>query len=114
MSRLSGAVLMLGLAAMPLTGVGCGERDDEHVGPSPQQILMVIPTLRTTSDAEALRYKLRRLPGVKSVVMDLPNAEALIHFDSSLTAESGLVEVVTTAGYASEIVDIEGPAIDGP
>ena len=114
MSRVRRWVLMLGVLGLSLQGVACGESEDVTSGPSPQQIMMVIPALQTTSDAEALRYKLRRLPGVKKVVMDLPNAEALINFDSSLTDESGLVAVVKAAGYATEIVDIEGPEIDGP
>jgi len=102
-------ILTLGLAMIALPSAACEEAEAVEVPPDRRQALLMIHGLSSSSQAQKVRSQLRKTSGVTGVVMDLPNAEALVSYDANLANEHGLQEAVEAAGFGSHLGDLEGP-----
>ncbi|GEM_PF-3347835 len=98
---------LVGSLALPCAGCESGPVDE--VPPDIRQALLMVDGLNSATASQKVRAELRRTRGVTGVVMDLPNAEALVTFDANLANEYGLQEAVEAAGFDSHLGDLEGP-----
>ncbi len=109
MRGMGAIVVACGLALLTLTSAGC-EKGPVEVEPAEyRQVLLMIDGLSSTAEVSKVRANLRRVPGVRDVVMDLPNAEATVTYDRNLANEYTLQEAVDAAGFDAKTADPEGP-----
>lgn len=108
MRLLGTMILALGLAVIALPSIACGGGEETETSADRRQALLMIHGLSSVIETEKVRSQLLKTPGVTGVVMDLPNAEALISYDGNLANELGLREVVKAAGFGSHVGDLEG------
>jgi hypothetical protein len=101
-------ILALGLAVIALPSIACEGGEVTEISADRRQSLLLIHGLSSAIETEKVRSQLLKTRGVIGVVMDLPNAEALISYDGNLASEYGLREAVKAAGFGSHVVDHEG------
>jgi copper chaperone CopZ len=108
MRTTAGIGFVLGLGWLLSFGAGCQPNPLRDKQPLMRRATFVINGLDSQQSVRRITAALRKLPGVETVEVDLPNADARVKFDANLVSEIGLRRAIQDLGFSADVNREEG------